>query len=547
MVTPVNAELLEQLLIQSNYDHQEIRFLTKGFKEGFDIGFRGDITGLKRTAPNLKLRVGNLTVLWNKVMKEVKAGRFAGPFKQPPFENFIQSPIGLVPKDGNDTRLIFHLSYPRVGGISVNSETPKELCSVEYPDFALAIRRCLEEGDFCYVGKSDMKSAFRNLGILPRQYCLLVMKCQSPIDGKTYWFTDKCLPFGGGISCSHFQRFSTAIAHLVTYRTGKIVINYLDDYLFIAYMKSACNEQIAVFLAICKSINFPVAMEKTVWAQQLLTFLGLLIDTINQSIGIPIEKVERAKQLIASIIGCKKTTVHNMQKLCGFLNFLCRCIVPGRAFTRRLYSHFSSSMKPHYHLNVSHAIKQDLTVWLQFLNEPSIYNRPFIDFSEVLQANDLDWYTDSSGVIGCGGYFSSNWFQMKWDKEFIREVTPSIEYLELYAVAASVLLWGSNFPNKRIRLFCDNKSVRDMINSSSSKCKNCMYLIRVIVAFSMRMNLRVFCKYVDSKSNNLADALSRYQMKRFWADVEKEKRTMNKSPEQFPQQLLPMNRIWIKH
>ena len=51
------------------------------------------------TAPNLKFRVGNPTILWNKVMKEVGLGRYAGPFKQIPFNNYIQSPIGLVEKD----------------------------------------------------------------------------------------------------------------------------------------------------------------------------------------------------------------------------------------------------------------------------------------------------------------------------------------------------------------------------------------------------------------------------------------------------------------
>ena len=44
-------------------------------------------------------------------MKEVKAERVAGPFESIPYENYIQSPIGLVPKSGNKTRMIFHLSY----------------------------------------------------------------------------------------------------------------------------------------------------------------------------------------------------------------------------------------------------------------------------------------------------------------------------------------------------------------------------------------------------------------------------------------------------
>ena len=67
-------------------------------------------------------------------MKEVKLGRYAGLFKEPPFDNFIQSPVGLVPKSNGDTRLIFHLSFPKSSD-SVNSQTPEELCSVKYPDF----------------------------------------------------------------------------------------------------------------------------------------------------------------------------------------------------------------------------------------------------------------------------------------------------------------------------------------------------------------------------------------------------------------------------
>ena len=46
--------------------------------------------------------------LWNKVMKEVELGRYVGPVERPPFDSYVQSPIGLVPKDkGLKTRLIF--------------------------------------------------------------------------------------------------------------------------------------------------------------------------------------------------------------------------------------------------------------------------------------------------------------------------------------------------------------------------------------------------------------------------------------------------------
>ena len=60
-------------------------------------------------------------------MKEVKEERYAGPFSEPPFTEFIQSPIGLVPKDnGKATRLIFHLLYPK-DSVSINLATPDSL------------------------------------------------------------------------------------------------------------------------------------------------------------------------------------------------------------------------------------------------------------------------------------------------------------------------------------------------------------------------------------------------------------------------------------
>ena len=85
--------------------------MIEGFTRGFEIGYRGNRC-IKLKSRNIKLECGSQLELWNKTLKEVRLGRFAGPFKdEPPFEFFIQSPVGLVPKgDGHDTRLIFHLS-----------------------------------------------------------------------------------------------------------------------------------------------------------------------------------------------------------------------------------------------------------------------------------------------------------------------------------------------------------------------------------------------------------------------------------------------------
>ena len=54
---------------------------------------------------------------------------------------------------------------------------------VKYPDFAEAVKIYLKLGDLkVKMGKSDMKSAFRNLGLKVSNFKLLVLKAVSPFD-----------------------------------------------------------------------------------------------------------------------------------------------------------------------------------------------------------------------------------------------------------------------------------------------------------------------------------------------------------------------------
>ena len=248
--------------------------------------------------------------------------------------------------------------------------------------------------------------AFRNLGIKRKHWRYLVMIAKSPFDGKWYAFVDKALPFGSGISCSHFQRVNNVIKHIVVYRSGKKLVNYLDDYLFAALLRNICNQQVQQFLDVCREINLPVSLEKTFWGTTLLVFLGLLINTVNQTVSIPMEKIQRAISLITNILAKKsgKLTLKQLQKICGFLNFLGKGIIPGRAFTRRLYSFTSSKkmLKPHHHIRINPKMRLDLEMWLTFLHHPSAFCRPFLDFTNNLEAVEINMYSDSSGKIGMG-------------------------------------------------------------------------------------------------------------------------------------------------
>ena len=200
-------------------------------------------------------------------------------------------------------------------------------------------------------------------------------------------------------------------------------------------------------------------------------FLGQLLDSERQLVCVPKEKVDRALELIDYFLNKdhRKVMVQQLQQLCGFLNFLCRCVVPGRAFTMRLYvplTGLGKKIKPHHHIHITQENRLDLVVWKRFLKLPEVFCRPFIDALE-LPANEIFMYSDASGKLGLGAICENSWLFGRWPQEFL-EHNPTIEYQELFALVAGVLQWLHRFKNKRIRLFCDNQAVASMVNNNSS-------------------------------------------------------------------------------
>ena len=205
------------------------------------------------------------------------------------------------------------------------------------------------DGSVVYMSKTDGKSAFRVLPLGKESWRWLIMKAENPYTGEIQFFVDKCLPFGATISCALFQRVSNGLKSLIEHRIGReeFLSNYLDDFLFLALLVSECDRLMQEFITLCGEIGFPLSKEKTFWSSLTLVFLGILLNGQAFTLTIPLEKCDRALNMINRLMGKKKATVGELQQLCGFLNFLNRAVFPGRVFTRRMYSKFAGCVNMH--------------------------------------------------------------------------------------------------------------------------------------------------------------------------------------------------------
>ena len=125
-------------------------------------------------------------------------------------------------------------------------------------------------------------------------------------------------------------------------------------------------------------MGVPVADEKTEGPQTIIIFLGFELDSILMEVRIPKDKIMKLQSLIEEILHKSSITLEVMQSLLGSLNFMCRAIVPGRPFCRRLINATRGITKPYHHIRISKAMRLDLQTWLTFFSNRLMVSLSFM-------------------------------------------------------------------------------------------------------------------------------------------------------------------------
>ena len=376
--------------------------------------------------------------------------------------------------------------------------------------------------------KTDIKSAFRIIPIRPCDYDLLGIFWQ----GKHYY--DRAMPMGCASSCRTFEMFSTALEWVAKQRLMiPHIIHILDDYLMAASTYHQCRINLVRFLSLSKYLGVPIAPEKTVGPQNVLSFAGIELDTLRMEARLPMDKTAKCQSLMASFRRRKKVILREMQSLTGLLNFACTVVVPGRAFLRRLIDLTKGITSAHYFVRLTRSVKADLQLWQSFLcgfNDRSFF------LSDVWHDSlALNLYTDAAASLGYGAVFGNEWCFGAWPKNCTKF---NITLLEFYPIVLSVLLWGDRMRNQRITFFTDNAALVDIINKATSRDPTVMIFVRRLVLVCLQFNILFRARHVPGVKNVLADSLSRLQVMKFkqLAPV-----GTYSSPAVIPDHLLPHN------
>ena len=473
-----------------------------GFRNGFRLGYKGPLSSTFRK--NSISVHSNLAAAKAKVEEERSLGRLAGPFRRPPFAVFKCSPLSLRAKQTpGKFRLLHDLSAPYDDN-AVNRNIPDADAKVSYPtvEDAIAIISRLERP---FMAKADLKDAYRQIPLAPDQYWLVGFQLEKQ------FYHDLRLPMGARSSCAIFERVTNALAHILRTKYGvRYLVKLLDDFLFIGESKAECARALAAFENLCESLGLPLATEKTEPPGRRVTFLGITLDSERKEASLPEGKASRYSEEARALAKKDSCSLRDLREITGKLEHVTTIIPGGRAFIRRLHWAKRGPQRPGRTIRLYQGHRADLRTWVAFLRENNA--RSLFRFITGEGRAELKMGSDASKK-GFGGFLGPDCIAGSFPKDW---QSLTIEALELYPILVLVGTFEERLRDKEVVVACDNLPLVHCLNKMTSRNRQVMALMRLLVLVLMRANATLRAEHIRSHDNWLADVLSRHQVTGEW-------------------------------
>ena len=180
------------------------------------------------------------------------------------------------------------------------------------------------------LAKIDIKSAYRLVPVSPSDRPLL------GITWRGRFYMDTRLPFGLRSAPKIFNAVADALEWCYRQEGVAMVDHYLDD--FIVLGPPGC-ETCSNYMRIIREVSgIPLAEEKCEGPHTMLTFLGIQIDTVQMTLSLPAEKLDRIHGELEAWSSRRSCRRRELESLLGLLSHAARVVRPGRSFLHRLFS-----------------------------------------------------------------------------------------------------------------------------------------------------------------------------------------------------------------
>ena len=483
---------------------QDAHFLLDGVFNGFQVlDNNSDLTTYH--VPNYNSCFDELTK--SKISKTITSELSACKLSIVPNPPSQIHALGAIPKSNGDVRIITDCSEPKKQ--SVNNYMKQVFSRFSYNQLDDVIPHIMPG---YFMATVDLQSAYRAVPIHPKNRENFGLSWN--FGEGDVWMTDNFLGFGTKVAPFIFNRITDSISrHMSSH--NYTCFNYLDDFIIIGSNYEETKEAQLYLIATLRRLGFYISWPKTTSPSTLCKYLGILINSEEQTLSLPNDKLNKLHRELKFWSNRKTSTHKQMQILCGILNYCCKVIRGGRIYMHhmikllRLFNHSTRITLPAEFFD-------DLSWWREFSVR---FNGEADFFDPVYNTHEL--FTDAC-LTGIGGhndvdYFTGSLHPSEYDdlyyyatNEYSYKVFVPISHytninvLELVAVLVAINRWES-----RILINCDNLQVCYMLTKDRSSNDLANNILKSIFWWCVSNNTYISPCYLPSSANGRADTLSR--------------------------------------
>ena len=169
-----------------------------------------------------------------------------------------------------------------------------------------------------------------------------------------------------------------------------------------------------------------------------------MLNTSTMVASLSIDKLNKYRNNIMTVISQDKVTLRELKSIIGMLQFATTVVKPGRPFLRRLYDLTVHVYKPHHYVRITQQVKQDLALWLSFLN--NYHGKTIISPQIITVSATAHLYSDASKKAFRATY-GTNWIQGRWPSDWQQQ---DIIVLELYPIFIVLSVYKFKLTNAHI-------------------------------------------------------------------------------------------------
>ena len=228
-------------------------------------------------------------------------------------------PLHVIIKAGRKPRLVIDLS-----------RNLNEHLEYEYFSYASVLDAVERSFPGCWFGKLDLSNCFLSFPLDPSVLPHFVFR----FEGQLYQFLR--MPFGLSVAPRICTLLLSVVGHGLQQAGVDAAARYLDDFLFLQAEESLMQHSLRRAEAVISAFGLVVNPDKTEGPAQRIAFLGIMLDSVQQTLSCTPERLEELRHLLSHAESSAAIKLTALETLIGKLSFATQVLPGARPFMRRM-------------------------------------------------------------------------------------------------------------------------------------------------------------------------------------------------------------------